>query len=254
MKLQLVKTKSRQITLAREAHLYDRHGGLRFVPARADEGLVFCFDGERHGATSHMHKVPPVWSDGRLVPLLAAVYAAGIDNVLIEVSHRLPHPNDSAESFAELLAAAGVLRLSARRRVLKIDKPFEVTGPGGAFAAVQPGKGIGNGLLLECVCDWPSLAALKSARFHIPVDDFRTNKSWAQRGQPSDERGMMHIMGSLALLPYRLSGSLYLYRPTRALAGVLLEALATENGSVGYATGAAISTPSCLGSFTKELT
>lgn len=59
--------------------------------------------------------------------LLAALVAAGIDNVVIELNRReVPIMDGSSAPFLYLLQEAGVKRLSSARRYLKILKPVTV--------------------------------------------------------------------------------------------------------------------------------
>src|SRR5688500_18066243 len=56
--------------------------------------------------------------------LLAALVAAGIDNVVVELNHReVPIMDGSSAPFLYLLQEAGVKKLATPRRYLKILKP-----------------------------------------------------------------------------------------------------------------------------------
>src|SRR6478735_9266197 len=60
--------------------------------------------------------------------LLAALVSAGIDNVIIELNHReVPIMDGSSAPFLYLLQEAGVKKLSANRKFLKILKPVQIT-------------------------------------------------------------------------------------------------------------------------------
>jgi UDP-3-O-[3-hydroxymyristoyl] N-acetylglucosamine deacetylase len=70
--------------------------------------------------------------------LLAAVIGVGIDNVAIDLEGGEPPAMDgSALPFARRLAQAGLDRLAAPRRVIRVEKPVEVT-LGGRSARFEP--------------------------------------------------------------------------------------------------------------------
>ena len=70
--------------------------------------------------------------------LLAALVSAGIDNVVIELSQReVPIMDGSAAPFLYLIQEAGVKRLSAARRYLKVLRPVSVA-QGDKHIAIYP--------------------------------------------------------------------------------------------------------------------
>jgi UDP-3-O-[3-hydroxymyristoyl] N-acetylglucosamine deacetylase len=70
--------------------------------------------------------------------LLAALVSAGIDNVVIELSQReVPIMDGSSAPFLYLIQEAGVKRLSAARRYLKVLRPVSV-GQGDKHIAIYP--------------------------------------------------------------------------------------------------------------------
>lgn len=75
--------------------------------------------------------------------LLAALHACGVDNVLIEVSSRdtrggeVPIADGSALAWLRLIGQAGLVRLPAPRRVLRVVKPVQVERDGG-FLRAEP--------------------------------------------------------------------------------------------------------------------
>lgn len=70
--------------------------------------------------------------------LLAALVAAGIDNVVVELSHReVPIMDGSSAPFLYLLQEAGVKKLAPARRYLKILKPVQMAS-GDKRIAVYP--------------------------------------------------------------------------------------------------------------------
>lgn len=70
--------------------------------------------------------------------LLAALSAAGIDNLRIEVDGKeLPALDGSAEPFFKLIEQVGVAKQQAPRRYIKVLKPIEVRS-NDAFARIEP--------------------------------------------------------------------------------------------------------------------
>jgi len=112
---------------------------LRLVPAPAGTGVVFRrvdLDGfEVEACAANIARVSYATSlmkKGVLISttehLLAALYAAGIDNVYVELDNlELPILDGSARPFVELVESAGRQRQRRRRRYLQILEPVEVT-------------------------------------------------------------------------------------------------------------------------------
>ncbi|RKQ71706.1 UDP-3-O-[3-hydroxymyristoyl] N-acetylglucosamine deacetylase [Litorimonas taeanensis] len=70
--------------------------------------------------------------------LLAALAAAGIDNLYLELDGKeLPALDGSAEPFLKLIEQVGVLRQEAARRYVEVLKPIEVK-RGDAYARILP--------------------------------------------------------------------------------------------------------------------
>ena len=111
---------------------------LRILPAPSGSGVVFVRTDlesfEIPADWRHVARVSYATSlmrKGVLLSttehLLSALYAAGIDNVKIEIDNlEVPILDGSAKPFAELLQAAGVKRLRRRRRYLRIVRPVEI--------------------------------------------------------------------------------------------------------------------------------
>jgi UDP-3-O-[3-hydroxymyristoyl] N-acetylglucosamine deacetylase len=119
-------------------------GGSHFVtifPADAGEGIVFR-QIDRGGSSTD---IPCHWSHVRDLPLctclaslngvkvrtvehlLAACYACGIDNALVEVrGYEIPIMDGSAQPWIELIQAGGLKRLGTPRRRLRVLKPVVV--------------------------------------------------------------------------------------------------------------------------------
>lgn len=111
---------------------------IRLLPAPANRGIIFRrtdLDGfEIPASWKHIARVSYATSlmrQGVLISttehLLAALYATGVDNVVVEInSLELPILDGSCAPFVELLKQAGLRRQRARRSYLKLRRPVEV--------------------------------------------------------------------------------------------------------------------------------
>jgi UDP-3-O-[3-hydroxymyristoyl] N-acetylglucosamine deacetylase len=136
---------SRETTIARPVEtegigLHTRvHCRLRLVPAPAGTGIVFRrvdldgFEVEAHARhVARVSYATSLMKRGVLLSttehLLAAIYAAGIDNIYVQLDAlEVPILDGSSAPFLSLLASAGVRRLRRRRRVLRVTRRLEVT-------------------------------------------------------------------------------------------------------------------------------
>jgi UDP-3-O-[3-hydroxymyristoyl] N-acetylglucosamine deacetylase len=115
------------------------HHGIRFrrtdvaveIPAtlghlsRQDHATTLCQDGVSVDTVEH---------------LLSALYALGVDDVLVEVDGpEIPILDGSAAPFVILIHEAGLRPLKALRRHLKVTKPVEVV-RGGKWARLVPAE------------------------------------------------------------------------------------------------------------------
>jgi UDP-3-O-[3-hydroxymyristoyl] N-acetylglucosamine deacetylase len=165
---------SRTIGWFKGIHLYDHqttigsqvslsgtgvHSGkdvsVHFSPADADTGIVFHCLGEGEpveiralyssvGSTD----LSTVLGDpsGRHVAtvehLMATVIGLGIDNLVIEIDgSEVPILDGSAAMFVDAFDQAGIERLSAQRRYIRIVKPMRVE-HGGSWAEFRPHDGM----------------------------------------------------------------------------------------------------------------
>lgn len=70
--------------------------------------------------------------------LMAAFYACGIDNALVEVKgSELPILDGSSKMYVEKINEVGVKQQHANRRIFRITKPFEVV-EGNRFLRIEP--------------------------------------------------------------------------------------------------------------------
>jgi UDP-3-O-[3-hydroxymyristoyl] N-acetylglucosamine deacetylase len=110
---------------------------LALKPAPADHGIRFRrtdLGAEIRATVDHVASIHyatglaqgPV-SVGTVEHLLAALVSQGVDNVVVELSHpEVPIMDGSAAPFVYLIHEAGVRRLSAPRRYLKVLRPIEI--------------------------------------------------------------------------------------------------------------------------------
>ncbi|MBI4462803.1 MAG: UDP-3-O-acyl-N-acetylglucosamine deacetylase [Acidobacteria bacterium] len=111
---------------------------LRLLPAPAGSGIVFQrtdlenFHVEAVAANiARVSYATSLMKTGVLVSttehLLAALYAFGLDNVIVELDNlEVPILDGSARPFAELVAAAGRVRQRRRRHYLQVVQSVEV--------------------------------------------------------------------------------------------------------------------------------
>jgi UDP-3-O-[3-hydroxymyristoyl] N-acetylglucosamine deacetylase len=110
---------------------------LTLKPAPADTGIVFRRTdvGIEIPATvkhvSAVHYATVLGRDGATVEtvehLLAALVSVGVDNVVVELTHNeVPIMDGSAAPFLFLVQEAGIKRLAAPRRYMKILRPVQV--------------------------------------------------------------------------------------------------------------------------------
>jgi len=121
-------------------------------PAPADHGIVFRSVGCGAEATD----IPAHWQNTRELPLctclvsergvqvrtiehlMAAFYACGVDNALVEVrGGEIPILDGSAKPFVNALQCAGITDLGRARRRIRIRKPLTVQ-EGGRCLSIKP--------------------------------------------------------------------------------------------------------------------
>jgi UDP-3-O-[3-hydroxymyristoyl] N-acetylglucosamine deacetylase len=111
---------------------------LTLKPAAADTGIRFRRTDlgveipATVGNVAAYHYATVLGKDGATVEtvehLLAALVSVGIDNVVVELNHKeVPIMDGSAAPFLYLVQEAGVKRLSAPRRYLKVLRPVQIT-------------------------------------------------------------------------------------------------------------------------------
>lgn len=136
---------------------------MRLLPAAANTGIVFrrldvepiramvaarydAVTDTRLGTTiKNSHGV----SVSTIEHLMAALWGAGIDNLLIELdAPEVPIMDGSSAPFVDVLKKTGMVRLSAPKRVLRVLKTVEVC-EGASVARVTPNHEGDEGTLMQ---------------------------------------------------------------------------------------------------------
>lgn len=117
-------------------------------PLESDSGILFY----RTDTNTYIEAVPENVIDTRMATvigkngssistiehLLSAIYAFGIDNILIKIdASEVPVMDGSSTSFCMMLNEVGLQELDAPKRVMRIDREVEVV-DGEKFARVLP--------------------------------------------------------------------------------------------------------------------
>jgi UDP-3-O-[3-hydroxymyristoyl] N-acetylglucosamine deacetylase len=134
----------------------DRPARLTLAPAAADTGVVFSVGGAEIRADWRSVDATQLRTrlsgEGASVStvehLLAALCGLGVDNALVEVEgDEIPAMDGSAEAFVAAIDEAGLVKLGARRRFLRVVAPVRVS-DGAGWAELTPADG-GLGLDVE---------------------------------------------------------------------------------------------------------
>lgn len=137
-------------------------------PAEANHGIMFLRTGlpggrerlieARHLAVSATALCTVVGDEATgsvstVEHLMAALRGLGVDNVLVEIDGpEMPILDGSSAPFVEAIDEAGVVKLKAMRRYLKILKPVRITN-GKAFSELLPND---RGFKLDVDIDFPT--------------------------------------------------------------------------------------------------
>lgn len=118
-------------------------------PLRVD-GAVFCGD---HARRTSIGQGPAAVQT--VEHFLAALWGAGIDNILVEIrGEELPALDGSAKGFLDLIKSAGIVEQESHRRIIKITEPLEME-ENGASLSVFPDENFNISYLIEY--DVPSI-------------------------------------------------------------------------------------------------
>ncbi|RDJ11152.1 UDP-3-O-acyl-N-acetylglucosamine deacetylase [Rhizobium grahamii] len=129
---------------------------ITFNPAEADTGVVFNRMHE-NGEVSEYRAVSsqvgntdlctvlgfsPARSVATIEHVMAAVYALGLDNVVIEVDGaEMPIMDGSSMPFIEAIEQVGLVSLGVKRRYIRITKPVRIE-HGGSWSEFRPYDGM----------------------------------------------------------------------------------------------------------------
>ena len=168
----MMQTKQTTIRNSVELSGLGVHGGqpvhMIMHPANADTGIVFLRTGLPDGRD---RRIKANWksvsatelctvigdaetgSVATIEHLMAALYAAGLDNVLIEIDGpEMPIMDGSSAAFLEAIDEAGMVRFSAPRLYVEILKPVRIE-QGRGWAELVPHD---SGFRLEVEIDFPT--------------------------------------------------------------------------------------------------
>ena len=135
--------------------------------------------------------------------LMAALWGAGVDNVVIELNApEVPIMDGSSEPFIFLLECAGLVQLAAPRRMLRVLKAVEVR-EGQSVARVEPNVEGDEGCVLDIVIEFDN-AVIKR---QIASYDFR-DVSFKQALSRARTFGFEHEVEALRKHGLALGGSL----------------------------------------------
>ncbi|AXV15708.1 UDP-3-O-acyl-N-acetylglucosamine deacetylase [Neorhizobium sp. SOG26] len=129
--------------------------GITFQPAEAGTGVVFSRtleDGssvEYRALSAHVGPTdlctvlgtsPAKWV-ATIEHVMAALYALGIDNVVVEVEGaEMPIMDGSSAPFIDAIEQVGIVNLSAKRRYIRVLKPVRIDS-GSSWSEFRPHEG-----------------------------------------------------------------------------------------------------------------
>jgi UDP-3-O-[3-hydroxymyristoyl] N-acetylglucosamine deacetylase len=193
------------------------HSGQRISltirPAATDHGIVFrrtdlgreiraCFDNvtDTHLCTMLADPAMPSARVGTVEHLMAAFYAIGIDNALVDLNGpEIPILDGSAAPFVFLLDCAGSVEQDAPRRVIEIRRRIRVTS-GKAWAELRPlgtaGRDVEPVLEMDLSIEFAAGAiGRQSASLRLTPDSFRQEIASARTFTHVNEVAELHAAG-----------------------------------------------------------
>jgi UDP-3-O-[3-hydroxymyristoyl] N-acetylglucosamine deacetylase len=148
-------TVSRPVTLSGTGVHSGAEVSITFNPAEVDTGVVFQRMHE-NGSVTELRAVSsqvgntdlctvlgfsPAHSVATIEHVMAAVYALGLDNVLIEVhGAEMPIMDGSSAPFIDAIEQVGLVSLGVKRRYIRITKPVRIE-HGGSWSEFRPYDG-----------------------------------------------------------------------------------------------------------------
>ncbi len=165
------------------------HGGkpvaISLHPANADTGIAFLRTGLEGGRSRRLRaewsgvgatELCTVLGDeagsvSTIEHLMAALYALGIDNALVEIDGpEVPIMDGSSEPFLDAIEKAGIVRFNAPRRYVRVLRPVRIE-QGRGWAELLP---YDRGFRLEVEIDFPTpLIGRQKKVFELDARGFR---------------------------------------------------------------------------------
>jgi UDP-3-O-[3-hydroxymyristoyl] N-acetylglucosamine deacetylase len=233
------RTLKRQISCAGIGLHSGQKVTLTLKPAAADTGVRFRRTdlgvdiAARVGEVSSVQHATVLGKAGATVEtvehLLAALVAAGIDNIVVELNHReVPIMDGSSAPFLYLLQEAGIKKLATPRRYLKILKPVQIAS-GDKRIAIYPSR-ITEATFADHIAGARTFGFLKEVEWlrqnglalggslenAIVIGD--TNVLNALRFEDEFVRHkILDVVGDLALVGYPIVGHVVAHRAGHAL-------------------------------------
>ena len=128
---------------------------ITFLPAEAGSGITFVRQHD-DGTTSEYRAVSahvgntdlctvlgtnPARSIATIEHVMAAIYALGLDNLVIEVdAAEMPIMDGSSEVFIDAIEQVGITNLGVKRRYIRVTKPVRIEA-GASWAEFRPHDG-----------------------------------------------------------------------------------------------------------------
>lgn len=160
---------------------------MKLLPAAADTGVVFRrMDVEpmramvpaRYDAVSETRLGTTIKNNygvsvSTIEHLMAALWGAGIDNVLVELdAPEVPIMDGSSAPFVELLERASHVRLATSKRILRVLKTVEVC-EGSSIARVSPNREGEDGTVLSIQVEYDNkVIGRQSAQYDFRESSF----------------------------------------------------------------------------------
>jgi UDP-3-O-[3-hydroxymyristoyl] N-acetylglucosamine deacetylase len=148
-------TVSRPVTLSGIGVHSGAEVSITFNPAESDSGVIFHRMHENDEITEFkavssqvgntdlctVLGFSPARSVATIEHVMAAIYALGLDNVLIEVhGSEMPIMDGSAMPFIEAIEQVGLVSLGVKRRYIRVTKPVRIE-HGGSWSEFRPYDG-----------------------------------------------------------------------------------------------------------------
>ena len=168
-----------------------REVSITFQPAEAGTGVVFQrqhHDGsvsEYRAVSAHVGNTDlctvlgtnPARSIATIEHVMAALYALGLDNVIVEVDGaEMPIMDGSSEVFIEAIEQVGITNLGVKRRYIRVTKPVRIES-GASWSEFRPY----DGTRFEVEIDFDSkLIGRQKWEGDLTAESFKTELSRAR--------------------------------------------------------------------------